>query len=490
MTEQVSENINNINEPITIEEGEINKNTENIKETHTEKKEESKIIENENKEQTETQNNEPNSNTQNIQKNEQKVNGDLIFNSENELQEIGVLFDDKDDKDYDTYEIVFKVIDSSDNPQTVVVELEKIKYKKPYYGGYVNKVTGTFYYHAYAQTDQYENKNHKIKNERSAQTYEYKTLSTTMNREFGTQMSYIGLYIDDRQDKEIKPKKYFDSEQWFNKRDSTVIYLQKMMRGFAARKLCREYRKKRDDAEAENERKEEEKRQQQEKKNKEEIKRRMHPKTSTDFRLLKKELDSWVKSETIRIKASNLSNEDKSLALQELLHKEISLLQTIEKLKISANKENRTEQISNFLQKMSADKKWMAYDGHYVNVQTVLTATAAGLQRQFDKLIAKTTVDVRLANLLEFKKMMDKSNQEHKCDLIQMILSLIEREVDMLQRGRPDSSLVGLRQRLNNLYLNYIESPLFNAEAASFQIIPKNYLLDLFANQKTKKKSH
>ena len=216
----------------------------------------------------------------------------------------------------------------------------------------------------------------------------------------------------------------------------------------------------------------------------------MHPKTSTDFRLLKKELDSWVKSETIRIKASNLSNEDKSLALQELLHKEISLLQTIEKLKISANKENRTEKISNFLQKMSADKKWMAYDGHYVNVQTVLTATAAGLQRQFDKLIAKTTVDVRLANLLEFKKMMDKSNQEHKCDLIQMILSLIEREVDMLQRGRPDSSLVGLRQRLNNLYLNYIESPLFNAEAASFQIIPKNYLLDLFANQKTKKKSH
>ena len=63
----------------------------------------------------------------------------------------------------------------------------------------------------------------------------------------------------------------------------------------------------------------------------------MHPKTATDFKLLKKELDTWVQTETIRIKSSNLSDEDKTLALQELLHKEISLLQNIEKLKISAN---------------------------------------------------------------------------------------------------------------------------------------------------------
>ena len=42
-------------------------------------------------------------------------------------------------------------------PKRVVIELQKIKYKKPYYGGFVNKTNGTYYYHAYAQTDQYKN---------------------------------------------------------------------------------------------------------------------------------------------------------------------------------------------------------------------------------------------------------------------------------------------------------------------------------------------
>ena len=214
--------------------------------------------------------------------------------------------------------------------------------------------------------------------------------------------------------------------------------------------------------------------------NRKEIKRRLHPKTPTDFKLLKKELDTWVQTETIRIKSSNLSDEDKTLALQELLHKEISLLQNIEKLKISANIENRTEKIADFLKKMSSDKKWKAYDGHYINVQTVLTLTASKLEKQFKKLNSSTTVDVRLANLLEFKKLMEEHNKEFPCSLIQKILELIERESDMLQRGRPDSSLEGLRQRLNNLYLNFIETPTFNPEAQRFQIIPKDYLLNMY----------
>ena len=57
-----------------------------------------------------------------------------------------------------------------------------------------------------------------------------------MNREFGTQMEVIGLFIDKRQDKEIVPGKYFTAEQWEFKKESTVLYLQKMMRGFLVRK--------------------------------------------------------------------------------------------------------------------------------------------------------------------------------------------------------------------------------------------------------------
>jgi hypothetical protein len=200
----------------------------------------------------------------------------------------------------------------------------------------------------------------------------------------------------------------------------------------------------------------EEQRLKEELENKQEIERRTHPKSIKDFILLKRELETWVKTEIIRIKSSKLSDEDKQLALQELLHKEISLLQTIEKLKITANKENKTERIQEFLKKMSADKKWKRHDGHYMNVATQSTKTAEKLEEQFKNLNSSTTVDIRLKNLLEFKKLMENYSEVHKCSLIQEIISLIERESDMLQRGRPDSSLEG--KIINNYLFNRVKT--------------------------------
>jgi len=57
-----------------------------------------------------------------------------------------------------------------------------------------------------------------------------------MNREFGTQMDYIGLYIDPRLDKVMHPKKYFDADTWDFLRERTILFLQRMVRGWLARK--------------------------------------------------------------------------------------------------------------------------------------------------------------------------------------------------------------------------------------------------------------
>ena len=239
------------------------------------------------------------------------IEGELIYNEEKGTQDMEKLFnDDEEGGEYDTYEIEFKILDQNKQPKLVVIELQKIKYKKPYFGGYVNKTNGTYYYHAYAQTDQYKNE-YCLKEHRDAQTYEYRTCSTKMTREFGTQMAYVGLYIDTRQDKEIHPTEYFTSEKWEEKKINTVRHLQKMMRGFFARKTCRELKKAREEEKKLIEIQEEEEHRKNEAKNRKEIKRRLHPKTNTDFKLLKKELDTWVQTETIRIKSSNLSDEDK-----------------------------------------------------------------------------------------------------------------------------------------------------------------------------------
>ena len=57
------------------------------------------------------------------------------------------------------------------------------------------------------------------------------------------------------------------------------------------------------------------------------------------------------------------------------------------------------------------------------------------------------------------------------------IVDLIDREADMLNRGRSETSLTGLRKRLANLFLQFIETPEFNPEAARFQKVPQELTL-------------
>jgi len=108
--------------------------------------------------------------------------------------------------------------------KTVQVEVEKCTKQKPYLGGFKNNKNGLVYYHAFTQTDQNASY-HPDKNERTVQTYQYKTKSTVMMREFGTQMEKPDLYIDTRKDKIIYPKPYFSSEMWKKQRDETTLYI-------------------------------------------------------------------------------------------------------------------------------------------------------------------------------------------------------------------------------------------------------------------------
>ncbi|KUF86901.1 hypothetical protein AM588_10002334 [Phytophthora nicotianae] len=59
--------------------------------------------------------------------------------------------------------------------------------------------------------------------------------------------------------------------------------------------------------------------------------------------------------------------------------------------------------------------------------------------------------------------------QEFDCALTRELVELIDREADMLSRGRKEKSLEGLRKRLTNLFLQFIETPEFNPEAAALK---------------------
>jgi len=49
-------------------------------------------------------------------------------------------------------------------------------------------------------------------------------------------------------------------------------------------------------------------------------------------------------------------------------------------------------------------------------------------------------------------------------------------QADLINRGRGEKSLVGLRRRLSNMFLQFIETPEFNPEAARFQKVPADVI--------------
>lgn len=75
------------------------------------------------------------------------------------------------------------------------------------------------------------------------------------------------------------------------------------------------------------------------------------------------------------------------------------------------------------------------------------------------------------------KSLIYKGNtQSSHADLMDEILDLITREANLLNRGRPEKSLGGLRLRLANLFLQFIEIPENNPEASEHQKIPTKIL--------------
>jgi hypothetical protein len=264
-------------------------------------------------------------------------------------------------------------------------------------------------------------------------------------------METAGLFIDRRDDKIIYPRKYFSSQMWTKQREETTLFIQCRVRGWFARVRADKLRKTKNDRDAELLARQADLQLNEEKRHKEEIERRMHPKTPKDFEILYNELEQWRLNETKKIKNSTeLKDDEKALAKQQLLNKETKILQQIDRLKIQASGKNKTEKVGNFLRAMSDPKLWKRSDGRFTEVHTPFSTRAKELMDLYNGLrLPFLSTDERLDVLLHTKWTV----KEFDCNLTREIVDLIDREADMLNRGRTETSLEGLRLRLSNLFL-------------------------------------
>lgn len=351
-----------------------------------------------------------------------------------------------------------------DGKQTKILSVlvERPIHKKPFIGGFRHKATNVEYHHATSQTPILKKEETNYRYNRETQTVDLRSRSSQCPRDAETQMEKVGLMISNKGDRIVEAQTpYFSSADLYALRLEMTIIIQCHVRGMFARSRARELRKEREVKEKIRQAEKERAKLEAELRHKREIERRIHPRTHEDFDILLGELDAWRVNETNRIQNSDFDQEMKQAALRQLLQKEMKLLQTIDKLKNQARHINRDAKIQKKLEAMAKPKVWAQEDLETTTVHTPFTTRARELMDLYNGLrVPLLTVDERLDVLLHVKW----TAKEFDCNLTREIVDLVDREADMLNRGRPETSFKGLRRRLANLFLQFVETPEFNPE--------------------------
>lgn len=372
---------------------------------------------------------------------------------------------------------------------------------------------------------------------RDTQTPKLVTRSAQTKREAATQMERRGLTISSDRDRVVVPQAYVSADEVEAEREGRVRLLQRCWRGHRARLAAAGLRAAREaDAEA-REAAAEAAAAEAAEQHRVMVERRMNPRTAGDFAALYGEVEAWRQAETARIKAADMSEASRKEALAQLLARQTRMLASVDGLRTQAKKDAQGSRVARMLDDMAQPQRWETGDGAVAVVHTPFSQRAAELKALYVALttppaellagslgsadadalpddVAKLmnaggaagaaaaagggsvgggasspdeakdeddvaasaaaaggkSAEVRVKVLLQVKWTV----KEFDCGLTREIVELIDREADLLARGRPQASLRSLRRRLGNLFLQFVETPEFNPEAARFQRVPRD----------------
>jgi len=340
---------------------------------------------------------------------------------------------------------------------------------KKYLGGFRNKVNGYLYHHAASQTPvvKKELKDTSTLRTRETQTSELRTLSTQSYREYGTQMERIDVHVDTRHDRVKDVRPYVTAAEVAKHKLLNTIKIQRFWRGYVARCLAHALRRRNHELDARDRRQRERAEEDAKQRAALEIARRANPQHAADFAILYNELDAWRHAELAKIKGSTLTADEKTKAMSDLLASETKALQSIQRLKHAAQRTAHAEKAHHTLELMAQPHRWQLANGTVAQVQTPATMRAKELLELYRALSAPVTpanLDGRLDILLHVKWTV----QEFDDALTRDICDLVDREADLLNRGRTLKSMERLRVRLNNLVLQFLDDPTYNPRAADF----------------------
>lgn len=317
------------------------------------------------------------------------------------------------------------------------VEIVQSEERKKYFGGYKNKLTGAIYEHAATQTPRVTMgepmKDYSHLRTRDTQTYELQTRSQQTTRESGTQMSRPDLYVDERRDVVVAVKPYMSSYRVHAVRTKSVLLIQRYWRGYLARRKAWAMRRLIAEQQEEQMRQAALLEQHAQKERELKLQRRLNPRTTNDFTEMYDELDSWRRMETQKTKVEAADPLSRTQGFVDILQKETRVLHTIDKLKAEATRKLAQTKTETMLRKMAESNKWELSHGTAASVDTPEICRARELANMYHELTKSShSIDERLELLLNVKWTV----QEHDCTLTRDLVDLIDREADLLNRGR------------------------------------------------------
>ena len=349
----------------------------------------------------------------------------------------------------------------------VKVEVDHMFGEKQFLGGFRNKLTLKEYHHAASQTTKASSKvqkDAKMLVSRHIQTRPELDKEEQTCSEAGTQVARLGLYVLKEKDKVLPYSgHYVSAEELENKYMFNVMFVQRVCRGWIARKKVAQmrdvYAKQKDQEEDDKKQKSEELYL----RKIEEAKRCENPKTKADFDMLYNKLEEWRRNEEEQIPTKDPRTV--SVARAKLVMQEAKMLSKIATNKNLANLEAKENTVRDFLNKASSPHCWLLSDGGTISIETPDTLRALDLQNLYIRLRCDDVIpEERVLVLNDLKE----NVAEFDCKLTRELVDLIDRETDLMERGVKHSNLAGLRQRIIQLYLQYVRTPTFNPEARRY----------------------
>ena len=382
-----------------------------------------------------------------------------------------------------------------DEPVLVTVHItrEYLGQPKPFLGGYKHHTSGRVKHHASVQTDRRQAGRGAGRERvtRETQTVETATRSAQSGRSVGTQMARKDYYIGEegetgQGERVLVPGEYVSSDVLEAQREERARRIQCWLRVCFAVRRMKQLKAAKDEQESSERHSTEVAAERKRRAEEQQIHRRMHPKSAADFGLLYGELNAWRQHEAARIHTLELSDDERDKQLSLLLSKEVKLLQTIDRLKIRAARERKDEAVHRRLEMMQSPKEWSTSQGHHVEVLTPFTQRAQELTSLYQALLlpvamhaeekeaeahtgtGSLTWEGRVDVLLHCKYVVGEMASQLSVDILQ----LIEREQEWVRRRhatpgwQADQALAGMRKRLAALFLQFVQTPAYNPEAA------------------------